>query len=1246
MVKLVFILTRSEPFDVIRTALRDFNQQYPGRLDVSLHDVWYLNENPDALQECISQVREADYVFFRIHGTITDFKGFPRILPLLQDGKFFFNTGLEDENAQMAPQMNLYPHQMRTILRYYNNADISSVRDMLCYLLEEILECGMFPHEPPKVPAWEGLYHRTEDGSSSEMSEPGRPVIGILFHWYNYWRHDTAHVDALISRLEDLGTSVICAYSNISPDDEVGFEGVVGTLKHYFMRDGTACIHCLLNLTSFSVSVLAWPGNGNAACTESVFQMLDVPVLQAMTTAYDYEEWDSSPSGVHPATLSYHVFQPEFDGQLITYPFAYTHKEIVNGEVRQSSLPIAERTDRLCRLAVNWARLGCIPMEEKRIAVILHNIPPRNDTIGCAAGLDTPASVYRMVEDWQSRGFYLEQPFADGQEIIRKIIDGVTNDGQWSSEQELLEKAIDTIDEKTYLDWYAAFSDRVHRQLEQDWGPAPGDYMTVDGAQLVPGILNGNLFIGLQPPRGLIEKAEELLHNTDIVCPHQYIGFYRWIEHIFRADAIVHVGTHGTLEWLPGKDVGLSEHCYPDLAIDTLPNLYPYIISNPGEGTQAKRRSYCAVVDHLIPSFTESGTYDELDSLDGMLKEYYHFSLADPVRTAEIAQRIWEAAKACDLDKDLELSEEEALADPDQAVDKIHTWVSRVQSQEIAVGLHIYGQPPEGERLRDLIKVMLRVKNGSTPSLRDGLCAAAGYDLADLLDRPAQRLEDGRTNAMVLEELDQAGQTLFEAWESSGYQKDMHSLIQDALPFSPAGDTKLLEEAMAFASEVIRPSILKTERELISLADGLCGHMVPTGPSGNPTRGNAHLLPTGANFYSLDPGAIPSRSSWPIGVALADQLLERYQKEQGKYPENIALLVYATEAMRTTGDDIAEILYLLGLRPLWLGGSDRVIGFEPIDLETLGRPRIDVTLRITGLFRDTFPNLIERIEDAVNFVAALEEPPEQNYIRKHIDRDMQELLHSGMDREQAFERASLRIFGDPPGSHGAGVKELVYAKKWETREDLGRVFTVWGCHAYGRNLHGEKRYDDFARRLAQTDVSVKNESNIESDMLGSDDFYNYFGGLVGAVATHSGEKKPSFIPSTANKEHLELFSLHEESSKVMRARINNPKWIESLKPHGYKGAQEVSSMVDIVFGWDATTDVIDDWMYSAIAKRYAFDEENAGWIRSVNLYAMQNIAERLLEAQARGMWNATEEELEQLREIYLEVEGDIEEQHG
>lgn len=1247
MPKIVCFFTKSEPLEVIRKGAELAGDRGTDPIQTIIYEVGALDADDEKLRNAIEETKKADLVLFYIHGTVTSFKGFPKILPLLGNTKMYFHSGMEEECKELSDRMGLYPSQYRTISRYYNNAEPKDLADMFCYMAQEVLEAGLYPHDPPSVPKPHGLYGCGREDEAAFLEEAAHetaPVVGILVHRHNYSDHNMMHVDALIQGLRKAGAVVICAYSEIVPDEETGFGGVAETMRRYFTWQGKPVIGCLLNLTCFSVSVLANPGNGDGACEHSIFELLDVPVLQVMTTSYDHEEWDRAPAGLHPATLTYSVFQPEFDGQLITYPVAYTHKQMVDGVARDVSLPIEERVDSLCRLAVNWAKLTRIPMEEKRIAVILHNIPPRNDTIGCASGLDTPASIFQMIEDWRKKGLSLEYRFQDGQEIIQKIIDGVTNDGRWSSEAELLEKSVDTVKAETYQDWYDGFSDRVHQQMEKDWGPAPGTYMTVDRQLLIPGILNGSLFIGLQPPRALMEKAEELLHNTDIVCPHQYIAFYRWISDVFGAHAVVHVGTHGTLEWLPGKEVGLSQHCYPDLAIHTLPNLYPYIISNPGEGTQAKRRSYCAVVDHLIPSFVESGVYDELAELDTMLKEYYHFALVDRARTEGIARRIWETAKEHDLDTDLELTDQEALADLDGTMDKIHTWVSRIQGHEIKDGLHIYGVVPQGYRLRNLIKVLVRVKNGDVPSLRQGLCAAAGLDLDELLAHPANRLPDGTTNAMKLESLDEEGRKLFEAWEADGYPSDVEKVIRDSLSFTPV-DIGPLEEVMSFASKEVKPHIEQTERELTSLTGGLCGRMVPPGPSGNPTRGNARLLPTGANFYSVDPAAIPTRSAWETGVTLGKQLLERYEREEGRLPENITMLVYATEAMRTTGDDIAEILWLLGLRPVWLGGSDRVIGFEPFTTKELGRPRIDVTLRITGLFRDTFPNLIERIEDAVNFVAALDESHEENYIKKHVDEELQELCRRGIGQEEAFERASVRIYGDPPGTYGAGVKELVYAKKWETQEDLGRVFTAWGCHAYGKKLHGEKRYEDFARRLSKTDVSVRNESNIESDMLASDDFYNYFGGLVGAVATHSGEMRPSFIPSTADKEHLELFSLHEEASKIMRARVNNPKWIQGLKEHGYKGAQEVSMMVDIVFGWDATTHVIDDWMYSAIAKRYAFDQENAEWIRSVNIYAMQNIAERLLEAVSRGMWNASEEEVEQLRSIYMEMEGDIEGLH-
>jgi cobaltochelatase CobN len=1142
--------------------------------------------------------------------------------------------------------MNLFPDQAGAIRSYYQNADPESLADLFRYVGEKVLRRGIWEPSPPRQMKWDGIYD-PETASAEELclrgaenaAAKGKPVIGILFHRYNFSRNNTAPVDAMAEKLRSMGACPLCVYSHLAPDEGGTFGGAEDTLRRYFLKDGKPRIGCLVNLCNFSLTLLAKPGRGDSGERDSLFCLLGIPVIQVMSSPYGFEEWQNAPAGIPPQYYSSSVFHPEFDGQLISFSASCTVKN--GGGEEPAALPIPERIDTVCRLAVNWARLALIPNREKRIAVILHNMPPRNDSIGCAMGLDTPRSLMNLLETLREQGYQMDA-FRDGEEIIRRITAGLTNDTRWCSPEGMREKSADLVSGDRYRSWFSEFPPAVQEKLSACWGPPPGNFLTAGDTVLVPGILNGNIFIGLQPPRGLEDKAEELVHSPGIVCPHQYLAFYRWISRVFGAHAVIHVGTHGTLEWLPGKEISLSGRCYPDIAIDALPNIYPYIISNPGEGTQAKRRSYCALVDHLIPSMIEGGSYDELSDMDDMMKEYYHFKQTDPRRAVSTGKRIWELARKTFLTADIGLSEDDAETDLDNCVGLIHAWTARIARTEIRDGLHILGQTPQGERFRNLLRLLLRVKNGAVPSLREALCAASGLDPDQLLANPAEPAFPGKTCAMVLEDIDALGRDIFLKWEQRDYAMEaVEGIVRETFP-GAGKNGKALLECLGFAAREIKPRLLKTCRELDSIVKALEGRMVPTGPSGNPSRGNAAILPTGKNFYSIDPGAVPSRSAWETGIRLGDDLLLRYRREEGRLPESIAILVYATDTMRTTGDDIAEILYLLGIRPLWLGGSGRVIGLEAIPLPELRRPRIDVTLRITGLFRDTFPNLIERIEDAVIMAASLDESPEENYIKKHIETETMALIQSGVERERAFERASLRIFGVPPGVYGAGVAELVSAKKWKTQADLAGIYTAWGCHGYGKKLHGEKHYDDFSRRLSKTDVSVKNEPTVENDMMGSDDFYNYFGGLVSAVSSHAGKMKASFIPNSADRERPELFSLHEEASRIMRARINNPRWIAGLKQHGYKGAQDISEMVDIVFGWDATTSVIDDWMYDAIAGRYVFDEENAAWIREHNPWAMQNISERLLEAVNRGMWNASKETVEKLRSIYMEIEGEIE----
>jgi cobaltochelatase CobN len=1221
------------------------SEKHGGDFSLALYEAESL-DGEDAVEACGRDLANADFIIISLHGTAAECRGFDRLLPLMADKKLFFQSGIDDENREMAGKMNLFPDQALAIRSYYQNADPESLADLFRYVGETVLRRGTWNPAPPRQPKWDGVYDPRagfgeEDSlrDAEDAAAKGMPVIGILFHRYSFSRHNTAQVDAMAEKLRLMGAYPLCVYSNLVPDEAGTFRGAEDTLRRYFLVDGKPRAGCLVNLCNFSLTLLAKPGRGTSGEQDSLLCLLGIPVIQAMSSPYGFEEWQNAPAGIPPHYYSSSVFHPEFDGQLVSFSVSYTDK---NGGEEPVALPIPERIDTVCRLAVNWARLALIPNREKRIAVILHNMPPRNDSIGCATGLDTPRSLMHILETLQERGFRMERPFQDGEEIIRRITEGLTNDARWSSPERMREKSADLVSADRYRSWFAEFPAAVQEKLSANWGPPPGDFFTAGDTTLVPGILNGNIFIGLQPARGLEDKAEELVHSPDIVCPHQYLAFYRWVARVFGAHAVIHLGTHGTLEWLPGKEVSLSGACYPDIAIDALPNIYPYIISNPGEGTQAKRRSYCALVDHLIPSMVEGGNYEELADLDDMMKEYYHFKQTDPGRSVSTGKRIWELARKAFISDDIGLSDADAEADLDNCVGRIHAWTARIARTEIRDGLHVFGEIPQGERFRNLLRLLLRVKNGSVPSLREALCAAAGLDLDRLLENPLELTSRGKTSAMVLEDLDALGRDMFLAWEQRDYAMDAaEDIIRETFP-DAGKNGKALLDCLGFAAREIKGRLLETRRELDSVVEALEGRMVPTGPSGNPSRGNAAILPTGKNFYSIDPGAVPSRSAWETGIRLGKDLLLRYRRENGRLPESVAILVYATDTMRTTGDDIAEILYLLGICPLWLGNSDRVIGLEAMPLSELRRPRIDVTLRITGLFRDTFPNLIERIEDAVIMAASLDESLEENYIKKHIETETMELIRSGVEKERAFERASLRIFGDPPGVYGAGVAELVNSKKWKTRADLAGAYTAWSSHGYGKKIHGEKHYDDFARRLSKTDVSVKNEPSVENDMMGSDDFYNYFGGLVSAVSVHAGEMKAAFIPGSADRERPELFSLHEEAARIMRARINNPRWIAGLKQHGYKGAQDMSEMVDIVFGWDAVVSVIDDWMYEAIAGRYVFDEETAAWIRKHNPWALQNISERLLEAASRGMWNASEETVEKLRSVYMEMEGEIE----
>ncbi|MGQ9499079.1 MAG: cobaltochelatase subunit CobN, partial [Dissulfurimicrobium sp.] len=652
----------------------------------------------------------------------------------------------------------------------------------------------------------------------------------------------------------------------------------------------------------------------------------------------------------------------------------------------------------------------------------------------------------------------------------------------------------------------------------------------------------------------------------------------------------------------------------------------------------AKRRSYCCIIDHLTPAFTNADLYEDLAKVENLLKEYADAGREDPGKVGLLRPMIWEAVCEADLDKDLEVNEKEAFADFDAFLERLHGYLADLSDTMINDGLHVMGKAPEGDRLVEFLVQLTRLPNGSTPSLRESILSVLGYDYDELLANKGRPLFSGH-GGQIIRIAHEKGLAMVKELEQRRFDStSIDTIVKSHLGRSDTG----VAAALRYICEVLIPNIRLVTEEIDASLAGFAGEFVLPGPSGAPTRGQADILPTGRNFYSVDPNKIPTPGAWETGKRLGDALIARYLEETGRYPENIGIIIWGGSTMRTRGDDIAEIYYLMGVRPVWARGSGNVTGLEVIPASELGRPRLDVTPRISGFFRDSFPNLVERIDEAVRMVAALKEPPESNILRRNVLLDMEGYMKEGMDEKEAFREATFRVFGCPPGTYGAGVSELVESKNWKTQEDLGNNYIRWTAHAYGKGSYGKQRPAMFRKLLSRMDVTVKNEDSREYDMMSCTDYYNYYGGLIVAAKTVRGELPFALVGDSSDPRRVKMRTTFEEARHVLRSRLVNPKWLEGMKRHGYKGAGDISHMMDVVLGWDATAEVIDDWMYKKIAEKFALDPGMQEWMKEVNPYALQNILDKLLEAISRGMWNADQDMESRLREAYLEMEGEIE----
>jgi len=1113
--------------------------------------------------------------------------------------------------------------------------------------------------------------------------ESAAPVVAVVFYRAHELAGNTAFVDTLCAALAEHGATplpVFCAsLRSADPGLAELLRPAQGVITTVLAAGGSA----------------AADATGESDWDAGVLARLDVPVLQGLCLTSSRAQWEASNAALAPIDAAMQVAIPEFDGRLITVPFSFK-EEGPDGIPRYAADP--ERTARLAGIAVRHARLASIPNREKRVAIMLSSYPTKHSRVGNAVGLDTPASAVALLRAMRAAGYDLGDGFPeDGDTLIHALIAAGGHDTEWLTEDQL-RAAPARVPLAAYRRFFENLPNDLGSSIQSHWGAPPGELYTDDesGDIVLACLRFGHIVLMIQPPRGFGENPVAIYHDPDLPPSHHYLAAYRWLATDFGADAIVHLGKHGTLEWLPGKGLGLSAQCAPDAVLGDLPLVYPFIVNDPGEGTQAKRRAHAVIVDHLVPPMARADTYGEMAKLEQLLDEYATVAALDPDKLPALRAQIWSLIEAAHLHHDLGVDVQPGTAEFDEFVLHIDGYLCEVKDAAIRDGLHVLGLAPAGEALVNLVLVILRAPQlwsarwGALPGLRAALGLPEGTP-----STPSAPLASSSPSAPLASSAPLAPSTssspfapfassaplapsapsapsvraetdhyeriareLVEAlaavnWDAA-HASEIASRILSNAPVTAALDLSAVSGAITpetadkspaavrqaarvleFACAEVVPRLRATDGEITAVLHALDGGYVPAGPSGSPTRGLVNVLPTGRNFYSVDPKAIPSRTSFRTGLALADSLLARHLADEGEYPRCVGLTVWGTSAMRTQGDDIAEVLALLGCRPRWDDASRRVTGFEVVPLAELGRPRIDVTLRISGFFRDAFPHVIALLDDAIGVVARLDEPPGSNYLRAHALADQAQ--HGD------WRRATTRIFGSKPGAYGAGLLPLIDARNWHDDADLAEVYAVWGGYAYGRGLDGVNARPDMEGAFRRIAVAAKNVDTREHDIADSDDYFQYHGGMVAMVRSLTGRNPAAYIGDSAVPDAPKTRTLAEETRRVFRSRVVNPRWIAAMRRHGYKGAFELAATVDYLFGYDATAGVVPDWMYEQLAVSYVFDEQTRAFMQRANPWALRGITERLLEAASRGLWEAPDAKtLDQLRQVYLDMEGDLE----
>ncbi len=1028
-------------------------------------------------------------------------------------------------------------------LRYWANGGYKNYRNMFLHLCRaKGLEVEA--KDPVEFPDF-GFYHPLYGFDYKPSSK--KPQIGILFYGGMHFEQCQKTLEKMVDWFEKRDLNVVPVYSD-------------GILNLNALE--------LLNDVDAIVSFLWFRLNGGplGGDPKKTIELLKTNKTKLFTPALMFtqnlSDWEKEQKGLNMITLFASVTLPEMDGAVEPIPVCGVNEDEI--------VPIEDRVKRVCERVERWINLKYKPNSEKKVAIVIYDYPPGEENLGNAAYLNTFESLKIILGRFKEEGYKVEM--GDVGEILleKKLF----------NPKFFTEKVVDCprLSKDDYLKFFNKLPEELKKDVIENFGEPPGDIMVDEEKILIPVVLLGNVAVGIQPSRRkILQDSEDLLsaiHDKTKPPHHQYLAFYFWLENVFQADVVVHLGTHGTLELMKGKECGLSSRCFPDVLISSMPHLYVYHVVNVSEGTIAKRRSYATLLSYNSPPYTTADLYDEYARLEELIEEFRVEK--NPARADTAKAKVFELAERLGIEKDLE---------------KIEAKIYEYKRSIIPKGLHVIGKKYDFQELKEFVLLLSRYDRGELKSLHRLIAEKKGLDFEKILENPK-----------MLKLIDEEAKRIVEEYFLGRTKKEFEGILNYC--------------------KKVAENFSDNTTELKNLIKALNGEYIEPSVGGDIIR-NPDALPTGRNLYQFDPLRIPTEAATERGRKAAKEIIEKYFKKHGKYPESIALVLWGFETAQTFGETIAQIFEYLGVELIHKTAWEKELKVKT--LEELGRPRIDVVITICGFFRDMFPNLIELIDKAIRLVSELKEPKELNFVKKH----------------QYDLKNPFRIFGPIPTEYGTRMLQLVEDSIWREEKDLAEAYLNSMCYAYGKNFHGIEAKEVFEELLKKVSVVSQTRSAVDYEITDLDHYYEFFGGLSKAVEVLKGEKAEMIIVDST-REIVKIESVKDSIERGTITRTLNPKWIEEMLKHGFNGVQKIADRIEYLLGLSATTNAVENRLWDKIAERFIFDENLFHKLKELNPYAVKEILEKLLEAEKRGYWDAGDLR-KKIEEKYLEIESILEE---